>query len=221
MNECVACAHGFRSCGRSLQEAVRSAGLGEFPRVEEAARPLAGTGQGRSSAKTTQTAPVLRIALLGRPTDFISQGGQSGPVSSIFWTPVPPTSFPGRARDWLIITAAIATPPLAYGLVRLTERQGRWGLLALTVPLAALVVAGGPWMLCLGTVSRPWVGRPPQEADRLAAVGHPGSFLRWTTAGSRHAVPGFVGRIGDSGQGHSTAELVGRRVAVFCVYHPR
>jgi len=52
----------------------------------------------------------------------------------------------------LIVLAAIATPALVYGVVLKTTRRGLWGLLALAVPLAALVVAGGPWMLGLGAV---------------------------------------------------------------------
>ena len=136
----------------ALHEALQSAGLGELVREEETTRSLADPGPGSLPAKTSRTAPSLRIALLGRPTDFFGRGGERGPASSIFWTPVPPSRFPGRPRDWVIVLAAIATPPLVYGVVLQTTRRGRWGLLALTVPLAALVVAGGPWMLCIGAV---------------------------------------------------------------------
>ena len=136
----------------ALQEALRSAGFERIVAEEETVRGLAGDGPDSRAAKSSRTAPSLRIALLGRPIVFFRRSGERRQGPSIFWTPVPPSSVTGRPRGWLIVFVAVATPPLVYGVILRATRRGRWGLLSLSVPLVALVVAGGPWMLCLGAI---------------------------------------------------------------------
>ncbi len=136
----------------ALQEALQSAGFDELVPDEDTIRSPAGQGPHNLPTKTSRTAPSLRIALLGKPTDFFNRGGEWRPGHSIFWTPVPPSSLPRRLRDWAIVFAALATPPFLYGVVLQATRRGGWDLLFLTVPLAALVIAGGPWVLCIGAV---------------------------------------------------------------------
>jgi len=66
-----------------------------------------------------------------------------------------------------MILGAIMAPPLVYLILKQTARRGLWGSLSLAVPLFALAVVGGPWVLGTGLVVTVlgWLTAPGE--DRL------------------------------------------------------